>query len=86
MGHSGLQSTMVYQDVTEEQKKAAIETLEDTITKSMTKGGNYLKTKDQLQCLEQKPNKDTNIILTFYWQSIDYAAVKPKVEVIEKFG
>ncbi len=37
MGHSSLQSTMVYQDVTEEQKKAAIETLEDTITKSMKK-------------------------------------------------
>lgn len=37
MGHSSLQSTMVYQDVTEEQKKAAIETLEDTVTKSMRK-------------------------------------------------
>lgn len=37
MGHSSLQSTMIYQDVTEEQKKAAIETLEDTVTKSMRK-------------------------------------------------
>ena len=37
MGHSSLQSTMIYQDVTEEQKKAAIETLEDTVTKSMEK-------------------------------------------------
>ncbi|AYD47379.1 tyrosine-type recombinase/integrase [Arachidicoccus soli] len=37
MGHSSLQSTMVYQDVTEEQKKAAIETLEDTVTKAMKK-------------------------------------------------
>lgn len=37
MGHSSLQSTMVYQDVTEEQKKAAIETLEDTVTKAMRK-------------------------------------------------
>lgn len=37
MGHSSLQSTMVYQDVTEEQKKAAIETLDDTVTKSMEK-------------------------------------------------
>lgn len=37
MGHSSLQSTMVYQDVTEEQKKAAIETLEDTVTKFMKK-------------------------------------------------
>lgn len=37
MGHSSLQSTMVYQDVAEEQKKAAIETLEDTVTKSMRK-------------------------------------------------
>lgn len=37
MGHSSLQSTMIYQDVTEEQKKAAIQTLEDTVTKSMIK-------------------------------------------------
>jgi site-specific recombinase XerD len=37
MGHSCLQSTMIYQDVTEEQKKAAIETLEDTVTQSMQK-------------------------------------------------
>jgi site-specific recombinase XerD len=37
MGHSSLQSTMIYQDVTEEQKKVAIETLEDTVTKSMIK-------------------------------------------------
>lgn len=37
MGHSSLQSTMIYQDVTEEQKKAAIETLEDAVTKSMKK-------------------------------------------------
>lgn len=37
MGHSSLQSTMIYQDVTEEQKRVAIETLEDTVTKSMTK-------------------------------------------------
>lgn len=37
MGHSSLQSTMVYQDITEEQKRAAIETLEDTVTKSMSK-------------------------------------------------
>lgn len=37
LGHSSLQSTMVYQDVTEEQKKTAIETLEDTVTKSMKK-------------------------------------------------
>ncbi|WP_163215645.1 tyrosine-type recombinase/integrase [Bacteroides sp. 519] len=35
MGHSRLESTMIYQDVTEEQKKAAIETLEDTVTKSL---------------------------------------------------
>ncbi len=35
LGHSSLQSTMIYQDVTEEQKRAAIETLEDTVTKSM---------------------------------------------------
>jgi site-specific recombinase XerD len=35
LGHSSLQSTMIYQDVTEAQKKAAIATLEDTITKSM---------------------------------------------------
>lgn len=37
LGHSSLQSTMIYQDVTEEQKKAAIETLESTVTKSMKK-------------------------------------------------
>lgn len=37
LGHTSLQSTMIYQDVTEEQKKAAIETLEDSITKSMDK-------------------------------------------------
>lgn len=37
MGHSSLQSTMIYQDVTEEQKRAAIETLEDAVTKSMRK-------------------------------------------------
>lgn len=37
MGHSILQSTMIYQDVTEEQKRAAIEPLEDTTTKSMKK-------------------------------------------------
>lgn len=37
LGHSSLQSTMIYQDVTEEQKRAAIETLGDTITKSMGK-------------------------------------------------
>ncbi len=37
MGHSSLQSTMIYQDITEEQKRAAIETLEDTVTKAMKK-------------------------------------------------
>ena len=37
LGHASLQSTMIYQDVTEEQKRAAIETLEDTVTKAMTK-------------------------------------------------
>lgn len=37
MGHASLQSTMIYQDVTEEQKRAAIETLEDTVTRSMNK-------------------------------------------------
>lgn len=37
LGHSSLQTTMIYQDVTEEQKKAAIETLESTVTKSMEK-------------------------------------------------
>ena len=37
LGHRSLQSTMIYQDVTEAQKKAAIETLEDTITKPMKK-------------------------------------------------
>lgn len=37
LGHASLQSTMIYQDVTEEQKKAAIESLEDTVTKMMTK-------------------------------------------------
>lgn len=37
LGHKSLQSTMVYQDVTEQQKKEAINTLEDTITKAMPK-------------------------------------------------
>ncbi len=37
MGHSSLQSTMIYQDVTEEQKLAAIESLGDVVTKAMTK-------------------------------------------------
>lgn len=37
LGHKSLQSTMVYQDVTEKQKKEALNTLEDTITKAMPK-------------------------------------------------
>jgi len=37
LGHASLQSTMIYQDVTEKQKKAALESLEDTVTKTMTK-------------------------------------------------
>lgn len=37
LGHKCLQSTMVYQDVTEQQKKEAVSTLEDTITKAMPK-------------------------------------------------
>lgn len=37
MGHSSLQSTMIYQDVTEKQKLEAIETLGDTVTNTMPK-------------------------------------------------
>ncbi len=37
MGHASLTSTMIYQDVTEEQKIEAVKTLDDDVTKSMTK-------------------------------------------------
>ena len=37
MGHESLQSTMIYQDVTEKQKLEAIESLGNTITKQMEK-------------------------------------------------
>ncbi len=37
LGHKCLESTMVYQDVTEQQKKEALSTLEDTITNAMPK-------------------------------------------------
>ena len=37
MGHESLQSTMIYQDVTEKQKLEAIECLGNTITKQMEK-------------------------------------------------
>ncbi|WP_138291758.1 tyrosine-type recombinase/integrase [Bacteroides intestinalis] len=37
LGHRNLSTTMIYEDVTEEQKRKAIDTLEDTITKSQDK-------------------------------------------------
>lgn len=37
LGHRNLSTTMIYEDVTEKQKKKAIDTLEDTFTKSQDK-------------------------------------------------
>ena len=51
LGHKSLQSTMVYQDVTEQQKKEAINTLEDTITKAMPKKWKAAANKDLLAYL-----------------------------------
>lgn len=51
LGHKSLQSTMIYQDVTEKQKKEAINTLEDTITKAMPKKWKAAASKDLLAYL-----------------------------------
>lgn len=51
LGHSSLQSTMIYQDVTEKQKLDAIETLGDTVTKGMTKKWKLDANKDLLTYL-----------------------------------
>ena len=37
MGHASLTSTMVYQDVTDDQKKEAIKSLENNVTQTMKK-------------------------------------------------
>lgn len=51
LGHSSLQSTMIYQDVTDKQKLDAIETLGDTVTESMTKKWKTSTNKDLLSML-----------------------------------
>ena len=51
LGHRSLQSTMIYQDVTEQQKLDAIETLGDTITKTMEKKWKQPTNKDLLAML-----------------------------------
>lgn len=51
LGHRSLQSTMVYQDVTEKQKLDAIETLGDTVTKAMIKKWKLPSNKDLLTML-----------------------------------
>jgi integrase/recombinase XerD len=51
LGHKCLESTMVYQDVTEQQKKEALSTLEDTITKAMPKKWKSAANKDLITYL-----------------------------------
>lgn len=51
LGHKCLQSTMVCQDVTEQQKKEAVNTLEDTITKAMLKKWKSADNKDLIAYL-----------------------------------
>lgn len=51
LGHKSLQSRIVYQEVTEQQKKEAINTLEDTIKKAMPKKWKATANKDLLAYL-----------------------------------